>query len=153
MKQPTTRWTNSRTIQRRSKSGRMEPRQLLSLPWHCVKLFYGVAAVGLAGVLSLTANGAAEGQRPVTTVSQPPIARDVVSNVTAHRPSSFIVLVASEEQASRIRSDLGTIHDDYGLGYVDAPLTFVVARTPQEADVARQGPKDDFTFIDLTLQH
>ena len=130
----------------------MELPALLGLPVHCLKLFYGVAAVGLAGAVALTASGgAAERQRPTTAAFQPMAARDVLPDVT-QRPRAFIVLVASDEQTVRVREQLGNVGEYYAVSDVAAPPTFLVVRTPQEAALARKLLAGDPSrlLIDLT---
>ena len=136
----------------------MALRALLSLPGHIIKLFYGVAAVGLAGALALGwSSDGVDGRASsigAATATQEPRAQNFTQVLTRPEPRAFIVLVASEEQASRVRAEVGNVGEYYGQSNLAAPSIFLVARTPQEASLVRTLLTGDQTrfLIDLLPQ-
>ena len=117
-----------------------------------VRLSYGLAIVGLAGVVVLFSE-ANDGQRqaPLGRTSQFLGSAGEASRALAGEPM-YVVVVRSDEQAAGVRHNLGNVSDYYGPFHSLAPTTFVTAETPREADLVRALLRGDPNriLIDLT---
>jgi hypothetical protein len=111
----------------------------LSMLSRAVRVSFGIAAIGLAGAIALVAS-----EQPGRAGSAPQHGgRTQIAEPTQRRPqagpSSVVVIVRSEEHASRVRADVGDIG-----GYLGGvPSSFLVVETDREAEIVRVLLKDD----------
>jgi hypothetical protein len=131
----------------------MELRPFLAHLGHILGLSYGLAAVCLVGVISMTSAGYAdEGEGScLATVCAPQRAYSFASAPRLPPPPArpLFVLVASEEHASRVRSE--RFLEYYGTGFADTPATFIIIGTAQDGAAARAWVEadPDRVLIDL----